>query len=96
MPQPPLLPVDPAILSTFDSVIDVRDPMEMDIRSRVSRRLFDESRMCGYLLQDHGLLRKRFDDPITTIADRRLGDLLIALCGDRFATQGSIGGEGDR
>lgn len=91
--SPPLLPVDPAVLSTFDSVVDVRDPTEMDIRSRVSGRLLDESQVCGYRLHDRNLLQMRFDDPITTIADRRLGSILIALCGDRFATHAHVGGE---
>ncbi len=91
---PGLLPVDPALLTAFDSVVDVHDPLEMDIRSRVSERLFEESRMCGYRLQDHRLLRSRFDDSIMTLADRRLGSMLLALCGNRFAAEGSIGGEG--
>lgn len=91
---PLLLPVDFRALSTFDRVVDVRDPREMDISSLVSQRLLSENRLLGYRLQDHRALQARFDDPITTIADRRLGSMLIALCGDRFATREDIGGEG--
>jgi AraC-like DNA-binding protein len=94
VPLPPLLPVDPAVLRTFDRVIDVYDPMEMDNRSRVSERLLAEVRACGYLLQDRSLPRTIFDDPITIMADRRLGSILIALTGDRFAVRSLVGGEG--
>jgi len=94
VPVPPLLPVDRAVLRTFDSVVDVRDPLEMDIRSRVSERLLAEVRACGYLLQDRSVLRTRFDDPITIMADRRLGSILIALTSDRFAVHCHVGGDG--
>ncbi len=89
----PLLPLDPAVLNAFDSVVDVRDPMEVDIRSRVSQRLFDESQIFNFRWRDRSLLRTRFDDPISTIADRRLGSMLMTLCGHRFATQAYIAGE---
>jgi hypothetical protein len=55
------------------------------------RRYF---RWIRYLLQDRSLLRTRFDNPIITIADRRLGSMLMTLCGNRFVTQVYIGGEG--
>ena len=72
----------------------MRDPTELDIRSRVSRRLPHESQVCSYVLQESGLLRSRFADPITTIADRHLGNMLLALCGDRFAMEAYVGGGG--
>lgn len=88
------LPINSALLNTFDSIVDVRDPTELDIRSRVSRRLPAESRVCSYILQERKLLRARFVNPITTIADRYLGNMLLALCGDRFSMQAYVGGEG--
>ena len=92
--MPPLIPVDSAALSTFDSVVVVRNPREMGLSSRVSQRLPGESKVIGYRLQDRGLLQSRFNDPITTIADRRLGSMAIALCGDRFAMKVDVGGDG--
>ena len=35
-----------------------------------------------------------FDSPITSIAERRLGSMMIAHGGDRFATQVAVGGDG--
>jgi len=88
--MPPLL-LGPPALSTFDNVVEVRDPNEMDIRSRVSERLLPEHRGCRYRLQDSTLLRTRFDDPITIVADQPMGCMLIAVIADRFAVQCQVG-----
>jgi AraC-like DNA-binding protein len=88
------LAVDPAALKTFD-VIHVLDPSELgNALSRASGPPFNDNGVWHYRLQDRGLMRVRFDDPITSIAERRLISLMIAHAGDRFATQVDIGGEG--
>ena len=92
MPPPPL-PIDVAALQAFDFV-EVHDPKEMDTTSRVSRRLRGDSSLFSYHLRDRRLLRASFDEPITIIAERRLGSMLIALCSNQFATQIDIQGEG--
>jgi AraC-like DNA-binding protein len=79
-----LLPLDPTALSTFESVVDVRDPREIDVSSRLGLQLGPSSSI-RYQLQDRSLIRPRFDDPITTFADRYLGSMLISVCADRFA-----------
>ena len=91
--SPPPLPFDYAALSTFD-VVDVRDPREMGATSPVSLRLPGDSALFSYRLQDRGLLRASFDQPITTMAERRLGSMLIHLCSSQFATQIDIQGDG--
>jgi AraC-binding-like domain len=88
------LPFDLGALSTFDSVVNVRDPREMDVDSRVSRRQLGESKSITYRLQDRSLMRTSFDDPISTILDRLLGSMQLVLCRDRFATQVVVGGDG--
>ena len=60
--------------------------------SRVSEGL--HSRVWRYQLQDRDLMRVRFDNPITWIAQRRLGSMTISNGGDRFAAQVDIGGDG--
>ena len=92
MPSPPL-PIDVAALRALDFV-EVHDPKEMDTTSRVSQRLRGDSSLFSYRLQDRGLLLASFDEPITIIAERRLGSMLIALCSNQFATQIDIQGEG--
>jgi hypothetical protein len=44
------------------------DPREMDIGSGLTGRLPADSYMWSYRLQDRGLMRGRFDNPITSIA----------------------------
>lgn len=92
MPPPPL-PIGATALQTLDYV-EVRDPKEMDTSSQVSWRLRGDSSLFSYRLQDRELLRASFDDPITIIAERRLGSMLIALCSSQFATQIDIQGGG--
>lgn len=85
----PVLPVDPAALSAFN-IINVIDPREMEDSSRPP----NDGAEWRYRLQDRGLLRANFDSPITSIAERYLGSMMIAHGGDRFATQVDIGGAG--
>jgi AraC-like DNA-binding protein len=89
----PVLPMDPASLDTFD-VVNVLDPRDMDVASGLTRRLPADSHMWSYRLQDRGLMRVRFNNPITSIAGRHVGSMRISHGGDRFATQIDIGGEG--
>jgi len=92
VPLPPL-PLDLAALGTLD-IVEVRDPNEMDTTSRVSRRLLGDSAFFSYQLQDRALFRAKFHEPITIIAERRLGSMVITLSADRFATQVAIHGKG--
>jgi AraC-like DNA-binding protein len=89
----PPLPLDVSALGTLDRV-EVRDPNEMDTTSRVSQRLNGDSTLCSYQLQDRSLLGSSFSEPITIIAERRLGSMLVALSADRFATQVGFNEEG--
>lgn len=88
-----LFPLDPTALGAFDSVVDVRDPREIDTRSRAGLLLAPNT-LITYQLQDRSLVRTSFDDPITTFADRRIGSMSIHLCVDRFATKAAIVGDG--
>jgi AraC-like DNA-binding protein len=53
-----------------------------------------DSTLFSYQLQDRALLRTSFHEPITIIAERRLGNMLINLTADRFATQVALNGNG--
>jgi hypothetical protein len=90
---PAPLPIDVTALRTLDYV-EVLDPKDMDTTSRVSLRFRDDSSLFSYRLQDRGLFRTSFDEPIAIIAERRLGSMLIALCSSQFATQIDIQGDG--
>jgi AraC-like DNA-binding protein len=90
---PRLFPLDSTALSAFESVVDVRDPRDIDASSRVGLHLGPNA-LIRYQLQDRSLIRTRFDDPITTFADRRLGSMFIHLCVDRFATKAHVVGDG--
>jgi len=85
----PVLPVDPAALGTFN-IINVLDPREMEDSSRPP----NDGAEWRYRLQDRGLMPANFDSPITSIAERYLGSMMVAHSGDRFATQVDIGGAG--
>jgi AraC-like DNA-binding protein len=89
----PTIPLDAAALSTFDTV-EVRDPNEMDTTSSVSLRMRGDSTLFSYQLQDRALLRAKFHEPITIIAERRIGNMEITLSADRFATQVALNGDG--
>jgi len=88
----PVLPVDPAALCTFN-VINVLDPkVLLDPSSR--RPPNNDTQVRRYQLQDRGLGGVSFDSPITSIAERRLGSMMIAHGADRFATQIDVGADG--
>ena len=89
----PPLPLDAAALNTFDTV-EVRDPNEMGTTSSVSLRMRGDSTLFSYQLQDRALLRAKFHEPITIIAERRVGSMEITLSADRFATQVALNGDG--
>jgi AraC-like DNA-binding protein len=84
-----VLPVDPIALNTFN-IINVRNPREMEDSSRPP----NDGAEWRYRLQDRRLVCANFDGPITSIAERYLGSMMIAHGGDRFATQVDIGGDG--
>jgi len=88
----PVLPVEPAALSTF-SVINVVDPgVLLDPGSRGPPN--QNTQLRRYQLQDPGLKGVNFASPITSIAERRLGSMIIAHGADRFATMIEVGAEG--
>jgi AraC-like DNA-binding protein len=87
----PLLPVDAAALSTF-YVVNVLDPREL--LDPGSRRPPNDSQVRRYQLQDCGLRGVNFDSPITSIAGRRLGSMMIGYGADRFGTMVKIGADG--
>ena len=88
----PVLPVEPAALSTF-SVINVVDPeVLLDPGSRGPPN--QNTQLRRYQLQDPGLKGVNFASPITSIAERRLGSMIIAHGADRFATMIEVGVEG--
>jgi hypothetical protein len=60
----------------------------------VSSPPFNYSGVWRYRLQDRGLIQVSFDGLITSIAERRLGKMMITFARDRFATQIDIGGAG--
>jgi AraC-like DNA-binding protein len=85
----PVLSVHAAAPSTFN-IINVLDPREMEDSSRPP----NDGAEWRYRLQDRRLMPANFDSPITSIAERYLGSMMIAHGGDRFATQVDIGGAG--
>jgi len=88
----PLLPGEPAALSTF-SVVNVFDPaVLLDPGSR--RPPNDNPQLRRYQLKDPSPKRVNVRGPITSIAERRLGSMMIALGADRFGTMIEAGAEG--
>ena len=88
----PVMPADPAVLAKFE-IIQVLDPTQLDISSRLSGPPND-TEIWSYQLQDRGLMRARFDSPITSIIEGHLGSMTISHGSDRFATQIDIVGGG--
>jgi len=87
-----MLPVEPAALSTF-IVVNVVDPgVLLDPGSRRPPNHNPQLRL--YQLRDPGLKGINFASPITTIAERRLGCMVIAHGADRFGTIIEGGTEG--
>jgi AraC-like DNA-binding protein len=83
---------DPGTLSAFD-VVRATDPSELGARSRVSGRLPASGRHYKYQLRDRALWRKRFDDPIFSVATRCAGPIVMSFGAGRFATEVTIDGD---
>jgi hypothetical protein len=80
------------VLSGFN-VINVIDPsVLMDPSSR--RPPNQNTQLRRYQLQDPGIKDVSFASPITSIAERRLGSMIIAYGADRFGTMIEAGAEG--
>lgn len=87
--------IDPAQLTMFD-VSQTRSAEALDGTSRVSERVAQSSRVYRYRLQDSALWRRRFANPIFTLATRHAGSLLASYADSQFATEVSVDGdEGD-
>lgn len=88
-----LAPPDPRVLGACQ-VVAVRDPKDMDTRSRVSERIPPDTGAFSYQLLNRALLRARFREPIATFGFRMFGDFGAFYLADRFATQFAIDGMG--
>jgi AraC-like DNA-binding protein len=75
------------------NVVHATDPAELDSRSRVSDRLPGSSRDYRYQLCDRALWRRRFDNPILSVAIRSAGSILASHGESRFATEVAVQGE---
>ena len=74
--------------------VDVRDPAEMDERSRVSRRLPGRNAAHCYSLRDPSLRRLSSRTLLTRMVIRSAGDLQLSHVKDRFGTAIEIIGAG--
>ena len=82
------------ILPGADDLIMVRDPRDMDGRSRVTRRLPSDLSPVHYRLRDRSLFAAEFAEPIAVHSRLNLGDLHLTRIVDRFGTAMEIGGPG--
>src|SRR6266498_1693278 len=69
------------------SVFDVRDPADMDERSRISGRFDGSNRASTYTLRDRALRRSGAQALLTRFAVRRVGELQLSHVADRFGTE---------
>lgn len=83
---------DPDGLATFD-VVRATDPAEFGPGSRVSDRLPASGQGYKYRLQDPALWRRRFREPIFTMAIRGAGPIVVSHADSRYATEVAIDGE---
>jgi AraC-like DNA-binding protein len=72
------------------TIVDVRDPAEMDERSLVSRRLPGRHGVHTYTLRDPAAGRCGAGRLLTRHADRQAGDLLFGHVAERFGTEVGI------
>ncbi len=72
------------------TVVDVRDPAEMDEQSRMSQRLPGRHSVHAYTLRDPALRRASPGRLLAWHADRQVGDLLLGHVAERFATEVGI------
>lgn len=82
------------VLPGADDLVAVRDPRDMDGRSRVTARLPPDLRPVRYRLRDRTLLGAAFAEPIAVHSRLNLGDLHLTRIVDRFGTAMEIGGPG--
>jgi len=82
------------ILPRAHDLITVRDPGDMDSRSRVTERLPSDLRSVRYSLRDDGLLGSSFAEPIAVHSRLSLGDIHLTRIIDRFGTAMHIGDPG--
>jgi AraC-like DNA-binding protein len=69
------------------SVFDVRDPADMDERSRISGRFPGSNRANTYTLRDRALRQSGAQALLTRFAIRRVGELQLSHVADRFGTE---------
>jgi AraC-like DNA-binding protein len=87
-----MLQIDPPLLRAL-SCLEVRDPREMALDSRLSARLPFGETPNTYRLRDARLWRGRPGPVLTRLAARPLGaDLLVAANADRHGTEVAING----
>ena len=82
------------VLPGADDLIAVRDPRDMDGRSRVTQRLPPDLGAVRYRLRDRGLIGAEFAKPIAIHSRLNLGDLHLTRIVDRFGTAMEIGEPG--
>jgi len=85
-------PIDPGMLTTF-CVTETNDPMDLDIKSKVSDRLPALSRTYKYRLRDRALLGMKFSGAICSLASRESGSIVVSYGADRFAMEVSTDGD---
>lgn len=83
---------DFARLAMFD-VVRAYDPEDLNGHFRVRERAERSSRIYTYQLQDRALWRRRFEQPIFTIATRGTGSILASYAESSFATDVSVDGD---
>jgi len=84
--------IDSALLTTFD-IVQATDPEKLSGQFRVSEKGTRSGRIYTYQLQDPVLWRRRFKQPIFTLATREAGSILASYADSRFATAVSVDGD---
>lgn len=82
------------ILPRAHDLVTVRDPSDLDGRSRVTERLPSDLRPVRYSLRDDRLFGSSFAEPIAVHSRLSLGDLHLTRIVDRFGTTMQIGDPG--
>ena len=82
---------DPALATKFETTCST-DAAEFTARSRISARLPGSSQFYDYQLRDRALWRRRFDEPIYTMADRSAGAIEVCFATNRFSIEVTISG----
>src|SRR5690349_1099111 len=84
--------IDPALLTMFD-VVRARDLGDLGGQVRVTERLARSDRIYTYQLHGRALWKMRFEQPVFTLATRRVGSILAAYVDNSFATGVSVDGD---